>query len=234
MRVGLSGLGLHMNFFGHAALAAELFTRDGAARPASELARICLGAMLPDFVTMLRLPRAVVTDAHVEEGVRFHHRTDHAFHELTAFHELSREAFAWLSERQLPRGPARAVAHVGVEILLDEVLARSAAARGAYLSALEVPLSGAITFEQPSELERLGALCGVLLERGRFYRVPEAALVAERVRRTLERRPRLATDDAGQALLGEWVSVARPQVDAAAPALLAALRARLAEHAHPE
>jgi hypothetical protein len=215
-----------MNFFGHAALAAGHFASAGLA-PAA-LARLCTGAMLPDFVGMLRLGRPQVRDDALARGVAFHHRTDHAFHDLYSFHELSRRTFAWLSERHLPRGPARAVAHVGIEMLLDEVMAQEPAAREAYLAALVVPLDGGLSFESASDLERLEALRCTLFERATPTRAtPE--VVAQRIRRTLEHRPRLATDDAGEALLREWVQAARPWVAAAAPGLLAVLQAQLAD-----
>lgn len=215
-----------MNFFGHAALAAGHF--GGAGLPPDALARLCTGAMLPDFVGMLHLGRPQVRDDALALGVAFHHRTDHAFHDLRSFHELSQRTFAWLSERRLPRGPARAVAHVGIEMLLDEVMAQELTARAAYLAALVVPLESALSFEAASDLERLETLRRTLFERATPHRAPPE-VVAQRIRRTLEHRPRLATDDAGEALLREWVQAARPWVAAAAPGLLAALQAQLAD-----
>lgn len=213
-----------MNFFGHAALAASHF----ALLSPLELARACAGAMLPDFIGMLRLGRPQVIDASLARGVAYHHLTDHAFHELASFQQLSRQAFAWLSERELERGPARAVAHIGIEILLDEVLASDAGARDAYRAALATPLDDALSFAEAADPQRLQTLRRDLLERAIYPHEPSAELVALRLRRSLAGRPRLATDDAGERLLRSWVESARPLVAAAAPALLAALRARLA------
>jgi hypothetical protein len=184
--------------------------------------------MLPDFIGMLRLSRPVVHDAVLARGVAFHHRTDELFHELPSFHRLSRSAFAWLSERDMPRGPARAVAHIGIEILLDEVLASDARAREAYVESLQLPLGTLLSFQTPLDAPRLAALQKALLERTATARDPAAELVAERIRRSLSGRPRLATDDAGQVLLGDWVTLTRPLVAAEAPEVLATLRARLA------
>jgi hypothetical protein len=214
-----------MNFFGHAALAAGHFANERL--EAAALARIAMGAMLPDFVGMLRLGPFQVRDDALARGVAFHHLTDHAFHELQSFHRLSQQTFAWLSERQLPRGPARAVAHVGIEMLLDEVIAAEPAARDAYLAALVVPLGASLAFEDAAELDRLEVLRRTLFERA-TPTSPTPRMLALRIRRTLQHRPRLATDDAGEALLSEWVQVARPWVAAAAPHLLATLRAQLA------
>jgi len=223
-----------MNFFGHAALAASHFPRAEPPLGAAELERACVGAMLPDFVGMLGLGRPEVRDASLARGVSFHHRTDHAFHELASFHELSRESFAWLSERGLARGPARAVAHIGVEILLDEVLADDHGARAAYRAALATSLTGALWFPAPQAGERLESLRQNLLERARAYSTPGPELVAQRIRRSLTGRPRLELDDAGEALLGHWVPSARPQIRAVAPTLLAALWARLANSERAE
>lgn len=217
-----------MNFFGHAALATHHFESLSAAPSAPQLATLCAGAMLPDFLGMLRLGRPRVTDEVLARGVAFHHRTDDAFHGLPPFLGLSRASFAWLTARGLPRGPARAVAHIGIEMLLDEPLAEHARARAAYRAALAVPLTGLLELPTPGGVERLGELQAALLERAHRARSPSPELVAERIRRTLAGRPRLETDDAGQALLGEWVSHTRPLVQAAAPEILARLRLSLA------
>jgi len=217
-----------MNFFGHAALAAHHFADDAPAPSAGDLRTLCAGAMLPDFIGMLRLGRPTVADAVLARGIAFHHGTDEVFHELEAFQRLSRSAFAWLSERQLPRGPARAVAHMGVEMLLDEALATDAHARDAYVAALHVPLAELLRFPAPADGERLSALQRALLGRTAAYQVASAELVAERIRRSLAGRPRLATDDAGQALVATWITATRPLVTAEAPGVLATLRARLA------
>jgi hypothetical protein len=216
-----------MNFFGHAALAASHFSERQPAE-AQHLPTLCLGAMLPDFIGMLRLGRPTVHDSVLATGVAFHHGTDEVFHDLPGFQRLSRQAFSWLSERDMPRGPARAVAHMGIEMLLDEVMASEAAARDAYISALQVPLHQRLDFASPLDAERLRGLLDALLTRTWSYVEPPAELVAERIRRSLAGRPRLATDDAGQALLGGWVTATRPHVTAEAPEVLAMLRARLA------
>ena len=117
-----------MNFFGHAALAASHFS-EREPLEAHQLPTLCLGAMLPDFIGMLRLGRPTVHDLVLARGVAFHHGTDEVFHELPGFQRLSRQAFSWLLERDMPRGPARAVAHMGIEMLLDEVMASDGSAR---------------------------------------------------------------------------------------------------------
>jgi hypothetical protein len=217
-----------MNFFGHAALALAHFELQRPVSSESALSRICAGAMLPDFVGMLRIRRPAVLDAELARGVSFHHLTDHLFHELTAFQHLSRSAFTWLSERGMPRGPARAVAHIGIEILLDEELARDERARESYRAALSLPLVSFLEFAGTDDGARLDSLQQALLGRAASERSPAPEIVAARIARTLAGRPRLATDPAGQALLVDWVAQSRREVSAQAPELLAILRAQLA------
>ena len=217
-----------MNFFGHAALAARHFAELTPKPSDAVLATLCAGAMLPDFVGMLRLSRPEPSDAVLARGVLFHHKSDEEFHELAAFLSMSREAFAWLSERGLPRGPARAVAHIGIEMLLDEAFATDPEARDAYRAALRLRLTPLIHFRVPPDAERLATLQQALLARAETALGASPEVVAERIRRTLAGRPRLATDDAGQELLGHWVRTARPRVLAEGPMVFAALRQRLA------
>jgi hypothetical protein len=223
-----------MNFFGHAALAASHFSDRQPPLAEGLLPTVCVGAMLPDFIGMLRLGRPKILDAVLATGVAFHHGTDEAFHELDSFQRLSRQAFAWLSQQQLPRGPARAVAHMGVEMLLDEVMADDAAARDAYQAALAVPLTPLLDFATPLDAERLLALQQALLTRSASQLRPPAEVVAERIRRSLAGRPRLAVDASGQALLTAWVTATRPLVTAEAPEVLATLRTRLANFGRDE
>ena len=88
-----------MNFFGHALIA----QRDEATR-GSIRAEFVLGAMLPDFASMLRTrPPSATLDA-LREGVSFHHQTDDAFHGSQSFLEFSRRASSFLSDSGVPRG----------------------------------------------------------------------------------------------------------------------------------
>ena len=208
-----------MNFFGHAAVAAH-FTGDPP---------FVLGAMLPDLCNMIaaRTP-AVLHDA-VSSGVRFHHATDVVFHDLPPFVHWSRRASEQLLARGLGRGSARAIAHVGVELLIDEAMARSETARRVYISALSVgraaEIEGVIDWRD-EERERFAFLIDRLLERGISAESPPDVL-AERLRRILAARPRLAFDAEKSALVAEWIVETRPVVVGSVPALTEALIAEL-------
>ncbi|HYP99483.1 MAG TPA: hypothetical protein VER96_12505 [Polyangiaceae bacterium] len=215
-----------MNFFGHALIA----QRDEATRGPIR-AEFVLGAMLPDFATMLRARPPYATLAALSAGVSFHHRTDDAFHGSNSFLEYSGRASRFLSERGVSRGTARAVAHVGVELLLDAALAGESGANEAYLSAIDcattVQVHGFIHWQTSEASERFRRLCHDLQQRGRFQENPESELVAERLRRILADRPRLAMDDHGLSVVREWVESARSQITSGAPELLREVERRL-------
>lgn len=194
-----------MNFFGHAAIAGR-FESDPV---------FALGAMLPDFCGMLGVRVPAPEPGPLGAGVRFHHVTDSAFHELPAFRRLNQAACAELGLRGVRRGTARAVAHVGVELLLDAELAENDAARALYFEALRAggspALFGAVAAFTTEERERLGRLLALLGERGVAKR-PSSASIAERLARALAGRPRLAVTVTDAPKVGEWVELFRARV----------------------
>ena len=215
-----------MNFFGHALIAQRAEATRGPIR-----SEFVLGAMLPDFASMLRTRPPVATLDALSAGLSFHHQTDDAFHGSQSFLEFSRQASSFLSDRGLPRGTARAVAHVGVELLLDAAFAGENGANEAYLSAVACAESERVErciFWPTSDLsQRFRELCRNLQNRGRFQENPASELVAERLRRILADRPRLAMDERGLLVVQEWVSSARSGITSGAPQLLRELEQRL-------
>lgn len=215
-------IGPIVNFFGHAALAAT----DGAANG------FVLGSMLPDFASMIGARPPGTEHVDLDRGVAFHHATDHAFHAAPTFQRLSHTAFEELLQLGLGRGPARAVAHVGVEMLLDGVLARDAAARGAYLSALgdahAFALGRHVRWRNLAEVGRFEVLRAALLSHGvDAHEISVQALVA-RLSRTLSCRPRLALDVASLPVVAGWVERTAPEVAETSVELLREVRAGLA------
>ncbi len=147
-----------MNFFGHAAVA----------RLRQPEAPFVFGAMLPDLINMARIGRLGRTSREVGDGVLFHHQTDALFHDTQAFGQCSREALARLRSCGVSRGPARAGAHVGVEMLIDSCLAQSGDALRCYLASLEWA-AGSNASElgtPPSDAQKLRALAELLIARG--------------------------------------------------------------------
>ena len=215
-----------MNFFGHALVAQRSEATRGSIR-----AEFVLGAMLPDFATMLGLrPPAAGTDP-LQAGIRFHHQTDDAFHGSQSFLEFSGQAWRFLSDRGLSRGSARAVAHVGVELLLDGAFASDNAASVAYLSAIECGLTeraaSCIHWPTMNGAARFETLCQRLQQRGAFPSDTPEALIAARLRSILADRPRLVMDDRGQSVVRDWIVMARPTIVSGAPQLLREVQQRL-------
>ena len=126
-----------MNFVGHIHIASRCLERSGSAKTLSDdegsgnrrgtgpsfpsaTDRYLFGTALPDFASIGRFQlRADPDDRAVAIGVEMHHATDTAFHASDWFVSHSRDVSAELRRRGLNRGAARAVGHVGVELLLD-------------------------------------------------------------------------------------------------------------------
>lgn len=209
-----------MNFFSHAAIAQTY----------SSEPLFVFGSMLPDFVSMVRARKPLVREHTLEAGVRFHHATDAAFHELPVFRELCAWSLAELSASGVPRGPARGIAHVGIELLLDVHLSQNEASRAAYLQALaaggDAGARGELEFQSSADAERFSELGRALRARGASSDV-SATLVLSRLRSTLARRPRLAIPAADEPRVLEWVEIASARVVASAEHLLDELHAEL-------
>lgn len=208
-----------VNFFGHAAVASWYDLS-----PA-----FVLGAMLPDFLAMLRLSPPPQEQPDISAGIALHHATDAVFHESASFIALTAAARQELAKLGIARGPARAVAHVGVELLLDDTLATPKQHRSAYLSALALASREPwpVLLRSAADGERLRALLLRLGERG----VPEPALAsagqARRIHHMLRGRPRLEFPESGLEPVTAWLETARPEVAREAPRLVSELRAAL-------
>lgn len=208
-----------MNFFGHATIALE-------ERGSDDAGRYVLGSMLPDFASMARLRMAGVDDPEIEAGVALHHRTDDAFHGAPTFVALMGDAQDELEEAGLGHGSAMAVAHVGVELLLDGELVVRAGVPASYHDALATA-KAPIRWRQADGEARWEYL------RTRLQTAPlpdgyrDPTFVAERLVRILAGRPRLALAPAGIEAVFAWSRRARAPVADAADDLLDEVRARL-------
>lgn len=209
-----------MNFFAHACLAAE----------ARAEAAFVFGAMLPDLAAMAGLRVASVAHAAADAGRRFHYATDTAFHRAEGFQSLCLAATRALAEAGLRRGPARAIGHVGVELLLDGWLAAEQGVSPLYGEALGLgpALAPAITFRADAGAAPLLELCE------RIAATPhspdawcEPERLASRLERILARRPLLALHASELPAVRAWAARARSEVAYAAAALLSEVRGGL-------
>lgn len=165
-----------MNFLAHAEVARRFSGGDPA---------FVLGAVLPDLLPMagVRLGRDDVAPE-VAAGWAEHHRADAAFHVHPAFLAGVGTLRTDLRATALGTGPRRAAAHVGWELLLDDVVAGSAPLVSVFRAALAL---GRSVSDDPGWHE--------LLDRFDAIRPSGPApgeVLAERVRRACSRRARLA------------------------------------------
>lgn len=216
-----------MNFFGHAAVA-EL---SGVDDPAA------LGAMLPDFASMLGMRMAGVDDGAVARGVTLHHATDEVFHRAPAFVTLCGHAVEELETRGLSRGSARAVAHVGTELLLDGWLVQQGIGVETYGAALTAAghdgLRDRVRWRAPRAAERVAWLIDQLRHHGPPRDYADTRVVADRLARALQRRPRLRLSPEDLPRVEVWLEAFGPRVHAQAPGLLQHVRRGLAHPSSP-
>jgi hypothetical protein len=229
-----------MNSFGHAWVAAW-FCVDSAARVDSE--PFLLGSMLPDLASALRT--AVPGSRHTElaAGIRLHHETDRVFHATSTFQALEHQARLGLSAAGLSKGPRRALAHVGIEFLIDDELGPSderCAVIACYAAALRFGAGSAcrplLHWRNTIDAERFAQLCRRLASHAEAS-LAEAAVaqaarpssrdadrrLAARLVACLAGRPRLELQPREEAALEPWLAACRPAVAAATPTLLSEL-----------
>jgi hypothetical protein len=203
-----------VNFFGHAVVA----------RWRSGSAGFVLGSMLPDFATMIGARPPRVGHPELEGGIAFHHATDRVFHEAPTFVALQRQARERLRALGLPRPAALAVGHIGVEILLDAVLAADDRGVSAYLTALGEghprALGAHMDWGGSETASRYETLRAALAERGISAGAGEPRTVAWRVTRALAPRPRLRLTPDGERLVLAWAEESKAIVESAAPSLM--------------
>jgi hypothetical protein len=207
-----------VNFFGHATVACMQ----------SDAPRFVFGSMLPDLTSMAFIRIENVLDPEVARGIALHHETDRVFHGTAPFRALCESALQVLEQNGVSRASARAVGHVGSELLLDGVLSDDARVRAAYARALDVAiderLESSMTWKGDADAERLRTLLRRLIGAPlpEAYRDPE--FVCERLIAILARRPRLALSPRDHAPVRAWLNDAAQRVNADAAAIIDALR----------
>lgn len=184
--------------------------------------------MLPDFATMIgaRLDDAV--DPVVARGIAMHHRADGVFHVLPPVLALMRELGARLDAAGCARGPSRAVAHIGTELLLDGMLVGEASYRDAYLAALDADVRG-VRWREPHGADRFPVLMSRLQQHGVPEDLRSAEAIAQRLARVLGGRPRLAPNAEDLRAIRASLALQQPRVEVAAETVMRAMRAGLSE-----
>lgn len=206
-----------MNFFAHASVALWR----------SQDPRFLLGAMLPDLTAMLGQRLVGSSDPVLDDGIQFHHATDAAFHAAEQFVSMCSKGVQSMTAAGMRRGSARAIAHVGIELLLDGRMSSDRSARAAYGQALrhavDERLSDTLSLPKLHDSSGRGssaedsAARGLRLdENARMHRglerllsapIPEGyrdpTFVVGRLEAILARRPRLALLQAGEVEIAE-------------------------------
>jgi len=169
-----------MNFFGHAVICGALV----------QDLEIILGSMLPDFVTMagVRLPASL--SPAIKAGIDLHHRTDSVFHRAPQFVEMMADTMDELEDAGLSRGPARATAHVGIELLLDGLLASVPSRVHTYRSALAIG-NRIVDLSEAQDQSWIQSLILRLQQAPLPHGYESPEFVAGRVEYILQSRPRL-------------------------------------------
>lgn len=204
-----------VNFFGHAAVASWLVGRGG----------LPLGAMLPDFSTMCRSRIAGTSDSEVADGIALHHATDKAFHNLPIVVGLMGELDKRLERGGCARGPRRAVAHIGVELLLDGVLLDTEDYRDSYILGLEY--EAPITWRHEGDDLRFDALMARMRAHGVPLDLKRPESITQRMHRMLMHRPLLAPSPSDLSTITISLLEHKPRVEMGADTVMRALRAAL-------
>ena len=209
-----------MNFVAHVALAAD--------RAPSE-PEFALGAALPDFAAMagVRLGGAAGT---VAAGVAHHRACDDVFHAHAWFTSRCYALRDALFTAGVPRGPARACAHAGVELLLDGALMTDARVRlqvaDVFARASSAP-SEVVAIAPASDRDRWRAALvriATTLEPARYV---DPRFTAERLHRMTARRPRLALSREHVDAVTVQLAALRSDVTSSAREIVHDVRSRL-------
>lgn len=154
---------------------------------------------------MSRARRVVSGHPRVTAGIAHHHATDAVFHSAPTFVAIHDGGTRAMEATGVRRGPARAVSHIGTELLLDGFLVQRSETRSAYLEALE--MTGLqLEAASPEGQSRLTRLLGRLREIGIPDGYGEVDSVVDRLDRTLRGRKRLAFTDAERPAITDWLT----------------------------
>ncbi len=220
-----------MNLGSHVAVACHLYP----GRP-----RVWLGAALPDLGSIggIRL-LGETADRSLGQGIALHHQTDHAFHRSTWFTGRQRQLTDRLAEGGLGRGAARAIAHVGPELLLDGALHLDRPTGGIDSQALcdsidqalaeiehhPYTLSSLVPADPDGWLTHLTKVAA--LGPPDDYDDPRA--VAYRLHRILRSRPRLAFDESDLDLVADELALEWPEISRTGPEFVSGLANELGQ-----
>jgi hypothetical protein len=197
-----------VNYFAHAWIASRI-------RPEP---RFVLGAMLPDLAGFLRIRLPEQTDPALSAGIALHHATDAVFHRLAGFRERNLAGIRALRAAGLERGAARAAAHVGIELVLDALLAANSPDSVSQFTA-GLRQSGCILASHTDDDRAINQIVARIHSFDPAAGLGDAGETALRVQRTLASRPRLALRGQDLAPLECWLQASEDELAPHAEAL---------------
>jgi len=168
--------------------------------------------MLPDLASMAGFSIDEV-EPRVSAGVRFHHRTDAVFHEAPAFLEGQRSIRERLLELGVRKGPARAMAHIGVEFMIDAAFVP----HKGYLDALALGAQDMGIWRSSTAAASAAALCGRLHDLAWTPHEVSPRRLSERLIGALRSRIRLAPLSREATLAAELLAAQRHHYQLLAP-----------------
>lgn len=181
--------------------------------------------MLPDFASMAGFRLAKEQPESLAQGIAFHHHADKHFHGLDSFRDLESWTLQKLTELGFRRGPARGIAHVGVELCLDGSLIGQADEM--YLNALECAKSSEMKWKKTEGAAAFDRLIGRLREIGTPRGYQDPSVVSRRLVQILGPRRLLALDERETPLLLQTMPAVHQRVEDNSERIMSSLRSML-------
>jgi hypothetical protein len=195
------------------------------ARGRNDDPHVWLGAALPDLQREagVAVGELSLWSEPVQRGIACHREADAVFHDLRLFRDQSLALSQSLQAAGVSRGPARAVAHAGWELLFDGALLGDDQHVEAYSAAMAVDVAHAGAGLGVGHADRWRAALARRLDRGAptFYGDP--ASVAELLWRVLSPRRLLAFDRAQIPTIAGVLREAQPAIAASVDEVFAAV-----------
>ncbi len=158
----------------------------------------------------------------VEGGVALHHRADKVFHALEAFHVGSGQIRDGLLGAGVGTGPARAVGHVGYELLLDGCLLTRPGVREEFIEVLTAApdVTAAVS---PADPGRWRDLYAAMRDDRWWLGYTDPQMVARGLHRRLHTRRLLCFSEGELPAVTAVLTAARPAVDAVTDDIIGAV-----------